>query len=74
LEKKFSGTQKRFTDSLNQTRESIESEIKTVELISKKLSEIDNYGLERLSETLKKIISLVETDKELVRLVLENKK
>jgi len=42
--------------------------------VHEKLISIDNYGLERLSDTLIKIIELVKEDKDIVKLVLENRK
>ena len=73
LEEKFTKTSDKFCHKLHSTRESLDKEMKYLGDISKKLSEVDSYGLERLSETLKQVISLVEKDPDIVKLVLDKK-
>ena len=73
LELKFSETSNRFVDKISKTKDSLDSEVEYLSSVSAKLNKVDGFSLERLSETLKALISLVEKDPELVKLVLENK-
>lgn len=73
LDKKFSETSKRFTENISKTKNSLESEMEYLNNVSEKLSNVDSFSLETLSDTIKKIIELVEKDSEIVRLILNNK-
>ena len=73
LEKKFTETRKKFIEKINSTSEKFKDELEYLEKISEKLSKIDNYGLERLSTTLSKIIELVEKDKDIVKIVFNSR-
>jgi len=74
LDGKFSETQKRFTGKIESTKKSLEKNMEYLNSVSEKLTKIDSYGLEKLSDTLVKIIQLVENDKDIVKLVFENKR
>lgn len=74
LDKKFSETQRRFDGKIESTRKSLEKNMEYLNSVSEKLSNVDSYSLERLSDTLKKIIELVEKDSKIVSLVLNHKK
>ena len=74
LEKKFNETKNRFQNNIQDTSAAINEQIKSIDQVSEKLSKVDNYGLERLVNTLNKVIELVNSDKEIVRLVLDMKK
>jgi len=72
--KKFKDISQKFRSEVDSTSESLKKDMEKVENLSKKLSEIDNYGLENLSKTLEKIIALASEDSELLKIVLDYKK
>lgn len=74
LEEKFSEISDKFSKKVETTKDSLEKQMKYLTSVSEKLNAIDNYGLEKLTGTLKQLISLVEQDPEIVKLVLNNKK
>jgi hypothetical protein len=74
IEKKFSDTEKRFKDKMVSTSESIKTHLEKLSSIEEKLTKIDNWKLEKLTESIQQIIKLVKTDPELVKLVLDYKK
>jgi len=74
IEKKFSATEKRFKDKMISTSESIKTHIEKLTVVEEKLTKIDNWSLEKLTETLKQLIKIIEVDPELVKLVLDYKK
>lgn len=72
--KKFKDISQKFRSEVEATSESLKKDMEKVENLSKKLSEIDNYGLENLGKTLEQIIALANQDGELLKLVLKHKK
>jgi len=74
IEKKFSATEKRFKDKMLSTSESIKTHVEKLSAVEAKLTKIDNWRLEKLTETLKQLIKIIEVDPELVKLVLDYKK
>ena len=74
IEKKFTETEKRFNEKMKSTAEKIKQDLEHLSSVEEKLSKINNYSLERLGETLKQLIKIVEADPELVKLVLDHKK
>ena len=73
LEKTFSATEKRFNTKLTNTAESIKADAEKLSIVEERLSKINNYSLDKLIETLSKLIQLAESDAELVKLVLDHK-
>ena len=74
IEKKFSDTEKRFKDKMISTSESIKTHIEKLSAVEEKLTKINNWSLEKLTENLKQLIKIIEADPELVKLVLDYKK
>lgn len=74
LEKKFSETEKRFREKMSATTSTIETEMEKLTSVEKKLSSINEFSLERLSNTIEKLIKLAELDPDLVKLVFDHKK
>lgn len=74
LENKFNATVKKFKNGIVESEESIKQNIVTLRDYSDMLTKIDNYGLDNLLKTIATLNSLIDKDRELVRLVLEQKK
>lgn len=74
IEKKFSATEKRFNEKMTSTAKKIKNDLDKLTEVEEKLKSINNYDLEKLIIALNQLISLVEVDPELVKLVLEYKK
>ena len=74
IEEKFVATEKRFKDKMLSTSESIKTHVEKLSVVEEKLTKIDNWSLEKLTETLKQLIKIIEADPELVKLVLDYKK
>ena len=74
LEKKFNTTVKKFKTGIAESEESIKQNTSSLIAVSDMLTKIDSYGLNNLMETLKTLNRLIEKDRELVTLVLANKK
>ena len=73
IEKKFTETEKRFTEKMKSTAENIKKDLEKLSSVEEKLIKINSYSLDHLSETLKQLIKIIETDPELVKLVLDHK-
>lgn len=74
LEEKFSDTEKRFKLKIESVTETIQKDLSKLSLIEEKLNKIDNWSLEKLTDTLNKLITLANSDPELMKLVLNYKK
>ena len=73
IEKKFSDTEKRFNAKMLITANSIKTHLEKLSIVEEKLAKLDNWKLEKLGESLKQIVKLVESDPELVKLAFEVK-
>ena len=73
IETKFSATSKRFNDKMKATAENIKNDLTKLSDVEAKLTAIDSWKLEKLTESLKQLVKLVESDKDLVKLVLDHK-
>jgi len=73
LRDKFEEVRGKFSEKILATSKDLEKDIKKAEDLSARLKEIDNYSLERISNTLTQILELVKQDPELVKLVLNYK-
>ena len=73
LQNKFNETTQKFRQEIADTTDSLKDDMAKLETVSKRILEIDSYGLERLEETLRKLVALVEQDPEIVKLVLNYK-
>ena len=71
LKKKFCEIQDKFCNNIISSREKVDEQVKYLTTIHEKLDSIDNFNLEKLSKTLELVISLVEKDADIVKLVLE---
>ena len=74
LEEKFEETNNLFANKIKSSIKKIEEDTSKVEEVMKKLTAIDDWKFSNLADALTKILSLVQEDKELVKLVLESKK
>jgi len=74
IENRFSEIESRFNSKLTITATKIKKSMEELSTVEEKLNQINNFSLERLTDVLKQIIQLVNTDPELVRLVLDHKK
>jgi len=74
IEKKFSETEAKFNTKLTTTATKIKKSMEELSTVEEKLNQINNFSLEKLTDVLKQLIKLVNTDPELVKLVLEHKK
>lgn len=74
LEKKFNATVKKFKNGIVESEDSIKQNMATLQIYSDSLTKIDNYGLDNLLKTIATLNSLIDKDRDLVKLVLEQKK
>ena len=74
IERKFSEIEARFNTKLTTTATKIKKSMEELSTVEEKLNQINNFSLEKLTDVLKQLIQLVNTDPELVKLVLAHKK
>jgi len=73
IETKMDETKERFSKGINQSTKELGQSIEIAEHVSKRLMEIDNYKLEKLADSVNKIVKLAESDSDLVKLILNYK-
>jgi len=73
LEKKFTETEAKFNTKMTTTATAIKKSMEELSTVEEKLNQINNFSLEKLTDVLKQLIQLVNTDPELVKLVLNHK-
>jgi len=74
IEKKFSITEKRFNGKMKATSEKIKQDLTILTEVEETLKTIDNWQLTKLTEALQQVVKLVESEPELLKLVLNYKK
>lgn len=73
IEKKFSDTEKLFNKKITDTAEKIKKDLEKLSAVEEKISSINNWSLEKLIDSLDRLIKLADADPELVKLVLDHK-
>lgn len=73
LQEKFEEVTNKFRTQISLSDESLDGNMKILSEVSEKLEKINSYSMERIGETLKQLIDLVEKDPELVKIVFKQK-
>jgi len=73
LQEKFSAITKKFETEIIQTTEKLITQVELIKSFEESLNKINTYSMDRITETIQTVLTLVEKEPELVKTIFKSK-